>query len=188
MSPEYLEILQYPVPPARVNESPLEFDARIFSAHAHRNQVRKYTNEPYVYHPCAVANIVASVPHTDDMLAAAWLHDVVEDMGTPLDEIRRYFNDAVADMVRGLTDVSKIGDGNRAERKAIDRGHTAYQSPEVKTIKLADLIDNSSSIVEHDAAFAKVYLKEKRLLLEVLREGNAQLWQRADEICKKAGY
>ena len=52
-------------------------------------------------------------------------------------------------------------------------------TPEAKTIKLADLIDNTKSIVEHDPRFAKVYLEEKRLLLEVLKDGDETLWQQA---------
>ncbi|VDZ55823.1 bifunctional (p)ppGpp synthetase II/ guanosine-3',5'-bis pyrophosphate 3'-pyrophosphohydrolase [Serratia odorifera] len=48
-------------------------------AHAAIDQRRKYTNAPYIVHPQAVVEIVRSVPHTDEMLAAAWLHDTVED-------------------------------------------------------------------------------------------------------------
>jgi hypothetical protein len=82
-------------------------------------------------------------------------------------------------LVEQLTDVSRPEDGNRAKRKAIDRAHTAKASPEAKTIKLADLIDNTRSIVELDPGFAKIYLVEKVLLLEVLQEGDAGLWEMA---------
>lgn len=70
-----------------------------------------------------------------------------------------------------LTYVRQPSDGNRAARKAIDRAHTAQESAEVKTIKLANLIDNSHCIVARDPDFAKVYLAEKAALLEVLGEG-----------------
>jgi hypothetical protein len=157
--------------------------ARLFAtvAHAAIGQTRKYTNDPYIVHPEAVARIVASVDHTQEMLAAAWLHDVVED--TEVDEyaIKAEFGWHVAALVRQLTDVSKLEDGNRAERKAIDRAHTALACAAAKTIKLADLIDNTRSIVAHDPEFARTYLREKALLLEVLREGDPQLWAIADE-------
>src|ERR1700719_3147112 len=60
--------------------------ARIFATAAHTavKQTRKYTHEPYINHPAAVVKLVASVPHTPEMLAAAWLHDVVEDTGVTL--------------------------------------------------------------------------------------------------------
>ena len=151
-------------------------------AHARAGQTRKYTGEPYINHPAAVAELVRGVPHTEAMLCAAWLHDTVEDCGISLDEIERVFGFEVATLVEQLTDVSKPSDGNRAIRKAIDREHTANASPEAKTIKLADLIDNTRSIVERDPSFARVYLKEKRLLLEVLREGDSTLWEEANRL------
>ena len=67
----------------------------------------------------------------------------------------------MAELVDDLTDVSKPQDGNRATRKELDRQHTAKASPDAKTIKLADLISNSRSIMKDDPNFAKVYMKEK---------------------------
>ena len=88
----------------------------------------------------------------------------------------------VAILVEMLTDISTAHHGLRKHRKAIDREHTAKASSAAKTIKLADTIDNIKSIVAHDPAFAKVYLAEKQLLLEVLREGDATLWAMANEL------
>jgi (p)ppGpp synthase/HD superfamily hydrolase len=162
----------------------LEQRAKEFATlkHAEVEQMRKYTGEPYITHPASVVELVRGVPHTEEMLAAAWLHDTVEDTDCTIYEIESLFGVEVAGLVEMLTDVSKLGDGNRATRKAIDREHTAKATPEGKTIKLADLIDNSHSIIEKDPKFAKVYLAEKALLLEVLTEGNEQLWQRAKDI------
>ena len=87
----------------------------------------------------------------------------------------------IATMVNWLTDVSRPEDGNRARRKAIDREHTARAPAEVQTIKLADLISNSRSIMQHDPEFARVYLEEKRLLLEVLTRGDAELHAEASK-------
>lgn len=151
--------------------------ARVFAtaAHAAAAQLRKYTNEPYIVHPCEVAGIVSTVPHTHEMLAAAWLHDVVEDTGVTLEVIRAEFGNEVADLVGWLTDVSRPEQGNRATRKAIDRAHSAMAPKDAQTIKLADLISNTRSIMEHDEKFAKTYLEEKRLLLAVMNKGNAEL-------------
>lgn len=151
-------------------------------AHASIDQRKKYTNEPYINHPAAVVEIVRSVPHTPEMLAAAWLHDVVEDTPVTIREIRKVFGDPIHEYVYWLTDKSKPEDGNRATRKEIDRRNLSFAPESVKTIKLADLIDNSKSIVTCDPKFAKVYLAEKRLLLEVLKGGDETLWQRAHSI------
>lgn len=161
---------------------PAAAEAFAARAHAAKNQVRKYTGVPYIEHPRAVEELVRSVPHTPVMRAAAFLHDVVEDTDETIDEIRARFGNEVADMVGWLSDVSKPEDGNRARRKQIDREHTAAAPADVKTVKLADLIDNSRTITAHDPNFAKVYMVEKRLLLEVLREGDPTLYQMATAI------
>lgn len=153
------------------------------AAHASVKQLRKYTNEPYIVHPMEVASIVAGVPGaTQEMVAAAILHDVIEDTGCTFTDIHMAFGIEIATLVGWLTDVSKPEDGNRAHRKAIDREHTAQAPTEAQTIKLADLISNSRSIMEHDPQFAVVYLAEKRLLLEVLTKGDPGLHARATEM------
>jgi len=153
------------------------------AAHASVKQLRKYTNEPYIVHPMQVARIVASVEgSTEDMIAAALLHDVIEDTGCTFTDIHMSFGIDIAGMVSWLTDVSKPEDGNRAARKAIDLAHIAQAPANVKTIKLADIISNCTSIMEHDPNFAKVYLEEKRAQLAVLTEGDAGLLARAREL------
>lgn len=160
--------------------------ARLFATAAHHaaGNVRKYTGEPYINHPAEVVSILANYANpTINMVCAAWLHDVVEDTQVVIDVIDSEFGHYTAMLVNQLTDVSKPSDGNRAARKAIDLAHTAKCCPEAATIKLADLISNTKSIVERDKEFAKVYLAEKRLLLEVLRHGDKTLWNMAKEIC-----
>ena len=158
--------------------------ARVFAtaAHAAVGQVRKYTFEPYIVHPAEVASIVATVLHTDVMVAAAYLHDTVEDTGVTIVDITREFGHEVAALVSWLTDVSRPEDGNRAVRKARDREHTAQAPAEAQTVKLADLIANSRSILAHDPEFARVFLAEKRMLLEVLTRGDAELMAQARRI------
>ena len=149
------------------------------AAHAAVGQLRKYTFEPYIVHPAEVAAIVEEYGGTPEMIAAAWLHDVVEDTGVTSELIRAEFGDHVADLVGWLTDVSRPDHGNRAQRKAVDRAHTASAPAAAQTIKLADLICNTRSIVEHDPKFAETYLAEKRQLLEVMTKGDARLRERA---------
>jgi (p)ppGpp synthase/HD superfamily hydrolase len=158
--------------------TPVEIHAYLFAsaAHAATGQTRKYTGEPYIKHPKAVVEILRTVPHTPEMLAAAWLHDVVEDTAVTLDQIEVFFGPEIATLVEMVTDVSKPDDGNRAVRKAIDREHIGRANATAQTIKLADLIDNTRSIIARDPEFAKVYLAEKRELLKVLTKGNEDLW------------
>lgn len=151
------------------------------AAHAAIDQRRKYTQEPYINHPARVAMLVASVTNDRNMIAAAWLHDVVEDTKIPLTLIEQSFGRDIAELVAELTDVATKEDGNRATRVTLNRQHTALASARAQTIKLADLIDNTDDIVKHDARFARVYLKEKSDLLQVLWKGNAELWNRAYE-------
>ena len=124
--------------------------AIFFATQAHAGQTRKYTGEPYVNHPIEVMRLVSEVNDDPEVLAAAILHDVVEDTPATITNIRIGFNARVAALVDDLTDVSKPEDGNRATRKELDRQHTAKASPDAKTIKLAELISNSMSIVKDD--------------------------------------
>jgi len=147
---------------------------------AHAGQVRKYTGEPYVTHPVAVARLVGDVFPDVDMIGAAYLHDVLEDTdATAADLLNHGLGSSMVRLVQELTDVSKPEDGNRATRKALDRAHTAAASDRAKTVKLADLLDNTRSIMVHDPNFAVVYMREKALLLDVLTEGNRELFVRA---------
>jgi (p)ppGpp synthase/HD superfamily hydrolase len=158
--------------------------ARAFAiaAHAAVGQRRKYTDEPYHVHLAAVAQRVQSVPHTESMVAAAWLHDTREDTHVSHELLAAEFGSEVAELVDELTDVSRPGDGNRATRKALDRAHLAQASTAAQTIKLADLIDNTSSIVQFAPAFARIYLDEKRALLDVLVHADATLLAQAWEV------
>lgn len=155
-------------------------------AHCAVGQKRKYTGEDYWYHPMEVLCILSEVVPgaTEDMRVAALLHDVVEDTQVTLETVKDLFGEKVAQYVDELTDVSKPEDGNRAARKAIDLAHTALASPEAKSIKLADLISNSRSIKERDPVFAVTYLAEKRALLGVLRQGDAELYRIASELAR----
>ncbi|PIJ50729.1 GTP pyrophosphokinase [Erwinia sp. OLTSP20] len=152
-------------------------------AHAQSQQRRKYTNEPYIVHPAAVADIVRSVSDDEVMLAAAWLHDTVEDTDTTLNDIRRRFGEPVARLVAMLTENALPTQcQSRAARKAAHFRHTAEASADAQTIKLADIIDNTRELIQYDAEFARIYLLEKRLQVAQLNAGNATLRQTASDI------
>ena len=158
------------------------------AAHCAVGQKRKYTGEDYYLHPIEVAELIQehATTFTEEMIIAAHLHDVVEDTQVELSIIARQFGSVVASYVEQLTDVSRTEDGNRAARKAIDLAHTAMATPHAQTIKLADLISNTRSIVERDPVFAVTYLAEKRKLLEVLKDGDPNLYRIAHDLAYSA--
>jgi (p)ppGpp synthase/HD superfamily hydrolase len=151
--------------------------ATSFAMMKHAGHKRKYTDAPYVTHLLAVAKLVRAIGARDAMIAAAILHDTLEDTATTPAELEHAFGPEVAGLVVELTDVfvPGAGHGDRAERKRKERERLATVSPDAQTIKVADIIDNTGSILERDPAFAKVYLKEKAALLEVLTKADPKM-------------
>jgi (p)ppGpp synthase/HD superfamily hydrolase len=140
-----------------------------FATLAHDGQRRRYTDEPYTVHLFSVASMVAM--HTTDphVISAALLHDVVEDTPVTVADLRREFSVRVATMVEALTDTPTVKGGlNRAARKAIDRDRIHAADANVHLIKAMDMLDNTTSIVEHDPNFSVVFLREKALLVPML--------------------
>ncbi len=143
--------------------------AIVFGARAHIGQVRKYSGLPYIVHPIEVATICAELgglAEDEDALCAAILHDVLEDTDVAKEEIGAMFGAAVLGLVEELTEVPV--EGNRAFRKEAERIRLGEVSDTAQTIKVADLISNTRSIVKNDPDFAKVYLEEKTKLLPEL--------------------
>ena len=120
--------------------------ARIFATLAHEavGQVRKYTSEPYIVHPAVVASIVARVPHTREMLAAAWLHDVVEDCGVSVADISARFNPRIGLIVQEVSDDPALSGMARKDAQVVKVGMI---SPEGKLIKVADKICNLQDVL-----------------------------------------
>lgn len=159
-----------------MNADDLVARARHYAERAHGaiDHRRKYSGRPYAEHLERVAARVAQVTGDPAAVAAAWLHDVVEDTPATHAEIEREFGAGVAALVHALTDADKAS-GNRAARKAADRARLADAPPLAHTVKLADLIDNAADIAENDPHFARVFLGEMGALLAVLTRGDAGL-------------
>jgi (p)ppGpp synthase/HD superfamily hydrolase len=153
-----------------------------FARKAHEGQLRKYTDEPYIFHPVNVGFILTTITDDKDIISAGILHDVIEDTNMTGQDIFNSFGVRITKFVLDVTDVSKPSDGNRKTRKAIDCEHLAKGEPESKTIKLADIIDNASSIRKYDPSFAKVWLQEKQDLFPFLKEGDSKLYEIAKRI------
>lgn len=161
--------------------SDIVYNAMMFARDKHKNQVRKYTGEPYITHLAEVAAITASVSECEQCIATAWLHDCMEDQGVQYDVLLAHFGFTVAKGVWWLSDMEV---GNRAQRKAAACARLSEAPAHIQTIKCADLISNTSSICRHDPKFAVIYLEEKIKLLEVLTRADKRLLNLAKEIVK----
>lgn len=144
--------------------------AEALALRAHAGQKRKWSDHPYITHLRAVADLVRTVDDRPVMIAAALLHDVLEDTSVTLDELTAEVGPDVAKLVVELTDVYVPGTAkNRQERKRLECERLAKVSDEAQTIKVADIIDNTNDILlRAPLNFAELYLQEKAALLAVL--------------------
>lgn len=153
--------------------------AREFARAKHITQIRKYTFEPYFVHLEEVAGLVERAGLSETAIAAAWLHDAIEDQDVKIEEIITEFGAHVAYLVFDLTDVPASKGLNRDTRKKMDVSRLSLAMPDAQGIKCADLISNTSTIVKYDPGFARQYLPEKRAVLGVLTRAPDSLKQQA---------
>jgi guanosine-3',5'-bis(diphosphate) 3'-pyrophosphohydrolase len=158
------------------------------TAHRAAGQVRKYTGRPYIEHPKAVAALATLTCATPEMVAAALLHDVVEDTGVTEADLREEFSPAVVDLVMELTepDDDEHWGGwhnrpNRKTRRALEAERRATISPEGQTLTVCDAIANAYDMVDvcPDKDFARVYLSELRDRIGKLEHAHAGMKARA---------
>lgn len=154
-----------------------------FALAAHAGQKRKFTGEHYYEHPKRVCEILGNHGYDDiDVLVAALLHDVVEDTHVTLAQIEEWFGSEVAELVNWLTKLKHAHPLKRAEKKRIEAERLKGAPAIVKTIKLADRLDNMTILTE-EPDFAPVFAAETRHLLDFsLREGDPVLWAKVDKI------
>lgn len=167
-----------------------------FADQAHGDQVRKYADERYIKHPIRVMKTCRRFGYSLPVLAAAILHDVLEDTAVQPEELDRFLL-TVMDKADGyhtfklteeLTDVYSKDNYpmmNRRKRKENEIMRLEKVSAEAQTIKYADIIDNAKDIAKNDAEFAPVFLRESRTLLGKMKKGNRELHQKAIEIVEK---
>ena len=123
-------------------------EALQFAAHKHRDQRRKDPQaSPYINHPIALANVLwreAGVRRAE-VIAAALLHDTIEDTETTAQELRERFGRKVASIVMEVTDDKSL---LKQERKRLQVEHAPHLSREAKLVKLADKICNLRDMAE----------------------------------------
>ncbi|HET9544788.1 MAG TPA: HD domain-containing protein, partial [Gaiellaceae bacterium] len=114
--------------------------ALAFAANAHEGQQRR-SGEEFVAHPLGVARILTDLHADDQTLAAALLHDVVEDTRRSIDEVRAEFGDEIAQLVEGVTKLTRIHFQSREHAQAENYRKMVLamaQDERVILIKLAD--------------------------------------------------
>ncbi|MGV3529572.1 MAG: HD domain-containing protein [Flavisolibacter sp.] len=169
---------------------------RDFADAAHGGQKRKYTPERYIVHPVRVMEMCRRYSHSLPLLAAALLHDVLEDTPVSRGEIFDFLKTVMTkdeahtciEMVVELTDVftkDAYPQWNRRVRKEKEADRISRSSPGAQTIKYADIIDNCREIVQYDRQFGPKFLKECRQLLGVMQAGNRELYQLALQTVQK---
>ena len=137
-----------------INNSGNDFDMAVIkkayylAKSAHCDQ-RRVSGVPYILHPTSVACILVEMGMDTDCVVAALLHDVVEDTDIELDEIKKQFGETIAELVDGVTKLSKISYSNREERQAENlRKMLIAMSNDIRVIivKLADRLHNLRTI------------------------------------------
>lgn len=161
-----------------------------FAAQAHNGQKRKYAPEQYINHPRRVMCMLEKYTTDEATLAAALLHDVLEDTEITRARLNEFLFSIMdpekasktASLVDELTDVftkQRYPAWNRRKRRQAELKRLEKTSPESQTIKYADIIDNCSQIVEADPDFAGTFLNECFTLLKKTSSGERALYRRA---------
>jgi (p)ppGpp synthase/HD superfamily hydrolase len=170
---------------AAADRSPLVRAALEKAREAHAGQVRNGSGGmPYVEHPVTVAARLGELDYPDEVLAAALLHDVIEDSATTLDELRELFGDEVAGMVGALTDDESIEPYR--ERKAEHRERVAAATPEALAIygsdKLTNVITLRAAHREEGDAVRAEFKQPLELKTEIWEEDLALLREKAPDL------
>ena len=150
-----------------------------YAENAHRGQVRKYSDSPYILHPIRVERLVCHyAPELYDdrinLSIAALVHDTVEDCAISLSDIRSEFGEHVARMVRDLTHEScfdaNLSKQNRATRWAADIEKLSKANLDSRLIKMCDRLDNLNDMPLSDP-WTKKYLVESDTLMNAISHG-----------------
>lgn len=133
------------LPPEQIREC---YRAYLFGAEAHAGQKRK-SGEPYIYHPLAVARILAEMRMDYRCLMAAFLHDVIEDTKIPKEQLAERFGEDVAELVDGVSKLTRLNSQSRAEAQAASLQKMLLamtRDIRVILIKLADRLHNMRTL------------------------------------------
>lgn len=124
------------------------FDAIEFAAAAHRGQYRKGTRIPYLMHPLSAASTLIDAGCEEHVVAAAILHDIIEDTEHSVDDIRARFGARVAELVEACSEPNHRQDGWEARKQHTIDLLAGTSDQEVLFVAIADKLDNIRSVRE----------------------------------------
>ena len=156
--------------------------ARVFALEAHKSQKRFNKDKtPLATHIEEVATLVEQSGGNEVEIAAAWLHDVVEDTSRSLENIRDNFGEEVARIVDGLTDPPEFNGMHTLERKIAQARRVSDESDSVKRVKIADQISNVRSVavdppVKWDSRKCLAYANGAELVVWECKEASGRLY------------
>lgn len=174
-----------------MNKLQLILKAASFAAREHSGQTRKgASGQPYIQHPIQVADLIANTGSVNDaeIIAAALLHDTVEDCGVSRETIESEFGPAIAGYVFEVTDDKSLA---KERRKQLQIEHAPHLSPGAKIIKLADKISNCTDVIADppsgwDRARLTAYIQWGCDVVRGLRGANEPLESMFDEVVMRA--
>lgn len=158
-----------------------------FAAHKHRDQRRKDSDaSPYINHPIQLAKVLWEEGGVRDpeVIAAALLHDTLEDTETTWQELRGEFGEEIADVVLEVTDTKWI---KKEVRKRLQVARARYSSEKARLVKLADKICNLRDVAAHPPAGwslerRRQYFDWAKEVVDKLRGTHPELERRFDEV------
>lgn len=175
-----------------MNNCSLILRAANFAAERHRDQRRLGVEEtPYINHPFAVASALCDEGGVADveLLAAALLHDTIEDTATTQEELRKAFGARIAGIVAEVTDDKRL---SKAERKRKQLDHAADVSAEAKQLKIADKLCNLRDIIASPPANWPLFRKHQyfewaKEVVDQVRDANPRLAAKFDAAYAQRG-
>lgn len=143
--------------------------AIVFAVNAHKNTERRGKGFPYIIHPLEAMAVVASITTDPELLAAAALHDVIEDTDYTVEDIRKEFGDRVANLVSAESDAvfpDLSPEESWHKRKQIAMDELKAASMDVKTVAMGDKLSNVRAIardyyVDGDNVWKKFHCTDK---------------------------
>jgi guanosine-3',5'-bis(diphosphate) 3'-pyrophosphohydrolase len=161
-----------------------------FAARKHKDQRRKDAAvSPYINHPLALANILREEGRVEDavVIAAALLHDTIEDTETAYDELRGQFGDEIAEIVAEVTDTKWL---KKTSRKRLQVSKAARASSAAKLVKLADKIANLRDIIASPPSDwsldrKREYFDWAKNVVDQVRGTNGRLERRFDQLYRQ---
>ncbi len=121
-------------------------DAYELLSSKHSGQRQKVNGRPYIEHPVLVATDVSQAGFEPELVAAALLHDIVEDSDVSVEQVRERFGDRVAELVEAMTDTAEVEPYER--RKALHRERIVDAGPDAAAIFAADKLNNVRALRE----------------------------------------